>query len=106
MSRPLVALVMVLAMLAACAAPPPLRIGADGRPLPQVYQIRAADTNEIQFRMLDGVNSLRQAAGVPPVAAAIPCQAAASRNLATGDCRPSRPAAASLTLIQARPRAP
>lgn len=52
--------------LAACAAPEP-QLGADGKPLPRLYQIRASDTAEIQFRMLDSVNSLRQAAGVSPV---------------------------------------
>lgn len=52
--------------LAACAAPEP-QLGADGKPLPRLYRIRPADTAEIQFRMLDSVNSLRQAAGVSPV---------------------------------------
>ena len=49
---------------AACAAPRP-EFGPDGRPLPQVYRIRAADTDDIQFRMLDAVNALRQAGGAP-----------------------------------------
>jgi uncharacterized protein YkwD len=44
-----------------------VQIGPDGRPLPQIYQIRANNVSEIQFRMLDSVNSLRQAAGAPPV---------------------------------------
>lgn len=43
------------------------RIGPDGLPLPQVYQIGPNDTADIQFRMLDGINALRQAAGVPSV---------------------------------------
>lgn len=43
------------------------RIGSDGLPLPQVYQIRPGDEASIQFRMLDSVNTLRQAAGVPIV---------------------------------------
>lgn len=55
-----------LVVLAACA-PPQTRIGPDGLPLPQVYRIAAQDTAEIQFRMLDGVNALRQAAGLVPV---------------------------------------
>lgn len=54
-------------MLAACAAPPPPTMGPDGRPLPRVYRISAGDTAEVQFRMLDSVNALRQAAGVGPV---------------------------------------
>ena len=79
MPRLLLTTGLVLATLAACAPPPP-RIGADGRPLPQVYQIRAADTNEIQFRMLDSVNALRQAAGAPPVAANDRLRAAAATH--------------------------
>lgn len=57
-----------LLALSACAAPPPeTQYGADGKPLPKVYRIRAADADDIQFRMLDSVNSLRQAAGRSPV---------------------------------------
>lgn len=42
-------------------------IGPDGLPLPQVYKISASDRPDIQFRMLDSVNTLRQAAGVSAV---------------------------------------
>ena len=35
--------------------------------MPQVYRIKSGDTAEIQFRMLDGVNALRQARGAAPV---------------------------------------
>ena len=66
MTRPILPVMLVVFALAACAPPPP-RLGPDGRPLPQAYQIRAGQTNEIQFRMLDSVNALRQAAGAPPV---------------------------------------
>jgi len=52
--------------LAACAAPQS-QIGADGKPVQRVYTIKSGDTAEIQFRMLDSVNSLRQAAGLAPV---------------------------------------
>lgn len=65
MSRILVLLLSSLVFLAACAAPPPT--GTNGKPLPRVYKIRSADTAKIQFRMLDSVNSLRQAAGASPV---------------------------------------
>lgn len=58
----------VLLVLAACAAPPaPPQMGADGKPLPRVYRIGPGQTSEIQFRVLDSVNTLRQAAGRPPV---------------------------------------
>ena len=55
----------LLIVLSACAPPAPPQIGADGRPLPKVYDIRAGDTAEIQFRMLDSINALRQASGAP-----------------------------------------
>lgn len=58
----------VLLVLAACAAPPsPPQMGADGKPLPRVYRIGPGQTSEIQFRVLDSINTLRQAAGQPPV---------------------------------------
>lgn len=53
--------------VAGCAGNTPSRIGPDGLPLPQVYNIGPGDKDDIQFRMLDSVNSLRQAAGVSPV---------------------------------------
>lgn len=56
-----------LAALAGCAAPPPPALGPDGKPLPRVYRIPANQTGEVQFRMLDSVNSLRQAAGLGAV---------------------------------------
>lgn len=60
------ALLAATALLAACAAPEP-QLGADGRPLPQVYNIGPGEKNEIQFRFLDGVNSLRGNAGAGAV---------------------------------------
>ncbi|SEK85201.1 Cysteine-rich secretory protein family protein [Roseovarius azorensis] len=58
----------VMLVVAACAAPPPPpQLGADGRPLPRVYRIGPGQTSEIRFRMLDSVNTLRQAAGQAPV---------------------------------------
>ncbi|WP_095587784.1 CAP domain-containing protein [Actibacterium ureilyticum] len=50
--------------LAACTPPPPT-VGPDGKPLPRVYRISKGDTAEVQFRMLDSVNSLRRAKGAP-----------------------------------------
>jgi uncharacterized protein YkwD len=67
MVRVVALLLSALMALSACAAPPPPQLAPDGKPLPQRYTIRDGDTSKIQFRMLDSVNSLRQAAGVPPV---------------------------------------
>ncbi len=57
----------VLIALVACAPVSPPQLGSDGRPLPKVYNIRSGDSDRIQFRMLDSVNSLRQAAGAAPL---------------------------------------
>ena len=61
------ALIAAMMLVAACAAPPAPPLGADGQPITQIYRISNADTSTIQFRMLDGVNALRQAAGAQPV---------------------------------------
>ena len=60
---------LALALLAACvpSAPRQVPLGPDGRPLPVLYRINPADTADIQFRMLDNVNALRAAAGVPAI---------------------------------------
>ena len=52
--------------LAACAGPQ-AAIGPDGLPLPQVYRIGSQDADNIQFRMLDGLNALREASGAGQV---------------------------------------
>jgi uncharacterized protein YkwD len=54
-------------VLAACGGAPVATIGADGLPLPQVYRIGPQDVDDIQFRMLDGLNALRDASGAQPV---------------------------------------
>ncbi|MGZ9809284.1 divisome-associated lipoprotein DalA [Pseudoroseicyclus sp. H15] len=50
--------------LAACARP---NVGADGLPPPQIYDITPEVEAGIPFRFLDGLNTLRGAAGAPPV---------------------------------------
>ncbi|WP_147126579.1 CAP domain-containing protein [Shimia ponticola] len=56
------------ALLAACASGSGrVAVGSDGRPLQRLYRIRPKDLGDIQFRLLDGVNTLRGAAGVPRV---------------------------------------
>ncbi len=57
-----------LTVLAACAPSTTTpNIGSDGKPLPQVYRISAGASGTIQFRILDAVNVLRQAANAPKV---------------------------------------
>jgi uncharacterized protein YkwD len=79
MPRFVVPLIAALVTLAACAAPAP-RLGPDGRPLPQVYQISSRDVDDIQFRMLDAVNALRQASGAQPVTLNAALRAAAATH--------------------------
>jgi uncharacterized protein YkwD len=54
------------ALVAACTSDPgpSTQMGPDGKPLPRVYRI-GADRGRIQFRVLDSVNALREAAGAP-----------------------------------------
>jgi uncharacterized protein YkwD len=66
MVRPFLAFAALLIALSACSSPAP-RLDAEGRPLPQVYKIRAGQKDEIEFRVLDAVNSLRQASGAGPL---------------------------------------
>lgn len=71
MERRIVAAGLLLAALGACGfvgggARP--RLGADGLPLPTVYRIGPEDEAEVGYRLLDGVNTLRTAAGAGAVA--------------------------------------
>ena len=52
--------------LASCGGTP-ATIGPDGLPVAQVYRISAQDTDNIQFRVLDGLNALRQSSGAQTV---------------------------------------
>lgn len=66
--RLIAAMMALLLAVSACTTTvtdPPL--GADGKPLPQLYRIRANDTSKIQFRMVDSVNALRSASGLSDV---------------------------------------
>ena len=60
-------LVSAALALAACGAPQSSLLGPDGKPLPKAYRIGSGETSRIQFRMLDSVNSLRQASGAAPL---------------------------------------
>lgn len=71
---------LVLAPLAACAAAPQEKLGPDGRPMPKLYRIRPEDSSAIEFRMLDGVNALRKAAGLAPLTLNAQLNAAAATH--------------------------
>lgn len=63
----LLGLVLISALsLSACVDTTP-QMGPDGKPMPRRYYIGAGDNSAIQYRMLDSVNALRQAAGAAPV---------------------------------------
>lgn len=72
---------MVLA-LTGCIASTPAQTGLAGanRAGPVIYRIDPADTVDIQFRMLDSVNALRAAAGVPALALSAELTAAAATH--------------------------
>lgn len=70
---------LLLTSLSACAAPTG-RIGPDGLPLPQVYRIRPEDEAQIPYRMLDGVNTLRQARGLSALSLDAQLNAAAATH--------------------------
>lgn len=70
----------VSAALAACSRAPVVPLGADGRPLPQVYVIAPGSESAIQFRMLDGVNALRAAKQQPQVAFNVELNAACATH--------------------------
>ena len=58
-----------LLLLAACGGRGPARpVGPDGRPLPTLFTISPEEATLIPGRMQQGVNSLRAAAGAPPLA--------------------------------------
>ena len=67
MVRLLSILITSLALVASCTTGNETTLGADGKPLPKLYRIKNSDVSKIQFRMLDSVNALRQAAGTNPV---------------------------------------
>lgn len=66
--------------LAACATAPPAALGPSGNQLPRAYAITPAMENEVQLRFLDGVNAIRQSAGVPHVSLNAALTAAAATH--------------------------
>lgn len=67
-------------LLAACVPTSEVKVGPDGLPLPQVYQIKPGDEGVISFRLLDSVNSLRRAQGAQPLAFNAALNAAAATH--------------------------
>lgn len=59
-------LISAMLFLSACGSSS-TTLAPDGKPLPKVYRIGSNDLAKIQFRMLDSVNSLRQASGASPL---------------------------------------
>ncbi|MFN3662633.1 CAP domain-containing protein [Yoonia sp.] len=59
---------LVATGVTACAAAPTRPLGPDGLPVATAYIIGPGEEAAVAFRMLDSVNSLRQAARVAPVA--------------------------------------
>ncbi|AUC53516.1 MAG: CAP domain-containing protein [Sagittula sp.] len=72
------------AALAACTTSPAPTggggVGPDGRPLPRVYRIGPGQRGQIEYRMLDAVNALRQASGAPALTLDNKLQAAAATH--------------------------
>lgn len=70
------------ALLSACmpsmgAGP---KLGPDGKPLPQVYNIQAQGAGTIEYRLLDSVNALRSARGMRPLTLNAQLNAAAATH--------------------------
>jgi uncharacterized protein YkwD len=80
MNRRSVMILGSLAALAACTTTSPSRVGPDGRLLPQVYPITPANQNQIYFRLLDSMNTLRSASGAAPLTFDAQLTAAASTH--------------------------
>ena len=80
--RAFIALASVAAV-AACttgSAPTSTALGPDGKPLPRLYRIGALQRGQIEYRMLDSVNALRQASGAPALELNAKLQAAAATH--------------------------
>lgn len=55
-------------------------LGADGKPLPQVYNTAAQGQGVIEYRFLDSLNTLRAARGLPQLAFSAELNAAAATH--------------------------
>lgn len=57
-----------------------IELGPDGKPLPRVYRITPAVAQQIPFRFLDSVNTLRSAKGIGPLTFSSQLNAAAETH--------------------------
>lgn len=80
MLRLLVLLLIGLLSLSACTTTTAPTLGPDGKPLPRLYRISKSEEGQIQYRMLDSINALRQASGAQPVALNAQLTAAAATH--------------------------
>lgn len=80
MNRRMILIFGGLAVLAACTPAAQIQTGTDGKPLPQIYRINAANEAKIPFRLLDSANSLRGAKGLTPLAYNASLNAAAATH--------------------------
>lgn len=81
MDRRTVLVTGLVGFLSACGAVGPRpQLGADGKPLPQVYNIAEQGEGTIAYRLLDSVNTLRAARGLSPLAYNAELNAAAATH--------------------------
>jgi uncharacterized protein YkwD len=81
MNRRMVLLFGGAAALAACGGETAsVPLGTDGKPLPRVYRIADTDAAQIDFRMLDAVNTLRRARGATALSFGAELNAAAATH--------------------------
>jgi len=80
MNRRAAILGLLSATVAACTPTTRAQIGPDGLPLSQIYRIAPEGHGAVMFHFLDGMNALRKAAQVPPVAYNAQLNAAAATH--------------------------
>lgn len=81
MDRRTVLVTGLVGFLSACGAIGPRpQLGPDGKPLPQVYNIAEQGEGTIAYRLLDSVNTLREARGLTQLAYNAELNAAAATH--------------------------
>ncbi len=72
-------LLAFLFLLSACETEVP-KLGADGKPMPRLYNLRLQSTASVQFRMLDALNALRFSSNISKLALSSHLNAAAATH--------------------------